>query len=222
MLARFSTDTAIASTCRVIQLSTSSFCFAASRPVGPSQMSSTPSSRAASSAPTRQLTKYGSPLAFGIIAMTGRRPAGQRLRIGLPAGAGAGSDRTIQTFVPATRTAPARMAAQNRDLTVSHGVSSFQSADVSRATPGAVARPDRARSRRSSSDTGQDAGQLGRQRGELQSVLQHRDDGRPEHRAPDRSAAAGDRRAAEHHGRDRRRARSRCRRRTAPGRGAPT
>ena len=43
MPARFSTDTAIASTRRVIQLSTSSFCRAASSPVGPSQISSTPS-----------------------------------------------------------------------------------------------------------------------------------------------------------------------------------
>ena len=48
---------AIASTLRVIQFSTSSFCFAASRPVGPSHTRSTSSSRAASSAPARQLTK---------------------------------------------------------------------------------------------------------------------------------------------------------------------
>ena len=39
------------------ELSTISFCFAASRPVGPSHKSSTPSSCAASSAPARQLTK---------------------------------------------------------------------------------------------------------------------------------------------------------------------
>jgi hypothetical protein len=57
MLARFSTETAIASTPRVIQLSISSFCRAASSPVGPSQTRSIPSSRAASSAPMRQLTK---------------------------------------------------------------------------------------------------------------------------------------------------------------------
>ncbi len=57
MPARFSTATAITSTFRVIQLSMTSFCRAASRPVGPSQISSTPSSFAASSAPTRQLTK---------------------------------------------------------------------------------------------------------------------------------------------------------------------
>ena len=57
MPALFSTATAIASTFRVIQFSTSSFCLAASRLVGPSQIRSTPSSRAASSAPARQLTK---------------------------------------------------------------------------------------------------------------------------------------------------------------------
>ena len=75
MLALFSTLTAMTSTPRVIQLSTTSFCLAGSRSVGPSQMSVTPSSRAASSAPFRQLTKYGSPLAFGIIATVIARAA---------------------------------------------------------------------------------------------------------------------------------------------------
>ena len=54
---RFSTATAITSTPRVIQASTTSFCFAGSVSVGPSQISSTPSSRAASSAPLRQAMK---------------------------------------------------------------------------------------------------------------------------------------------------------------------
>ena len=80
---RFSTATAMTSTPRVIQFSTSSFWRAASRLVGPSQIRSTPSSRAASSAPARQLTKYGSPFAFGIMATTGR----------LAADAGVGRDR---------------------------------------------------------------------------------------------------------------------------------
>ena len=105
ILARFSTATAITSTPLVIQLSTSSFWRAASRPVGPSQMRSTPSSAAAASAPTRQLTKYGSPFAFGIIAMTVRFD-------GAPdAAPGELSDRTSHTFVPATMSEPSRMAA---------------------------------------------------------------------------------------------------------------
>ena len=55
--ASFSTLTAITSTPRVIQASTTSFCLAGSRSVGPSQSSSTPTSWAASSAPLRQLMK---------------------------------------------------------------------------------------------------------------------------------------------------------------------
>src|SRR6266498_583701 len=70
----FSTLTAIASTRLVIQASTTSFCLAGSRSVGPSHNNSTPNSFAASSAPCLQLTKYGSPFAFGIIAITGLRP----------------------------------------------------------------------------------------------------------------------------------------------------
>ncbi len=54
---RFSTLTAITSTPRVIQASTTSFCLAASVSVGPSHSSLTPSSLAASSAPWRQLAK---------------------------------------------------------------------------------------------------------------------------------------------------------------------
>ena len=78
----FSTLTAMTSTPRVIQASTTSFCLAGSRSVGPSQRSSTPASWAASSAPLRQLMKYGSPFAFGIMATTG-------LCAGRAAGAGA-------------------------------------------------------------------------------------------------------------------------------------
>ena len=72
MATSFSTLTAMTSTPRVIQASTTSFCLAGSRSVGPSQSSSTPISWAASSAPLRQLMKYGSPLALGIMATTGR------------------------------------------------------------------------------------------------------------------------------------------------------
>ena len=53
----FSTATAITSTPRVIQVSTTSFCFAGSGSAGPSQMRSTSSSWAASSAPLRQAMK---------------------------------------------------------------------------------------------------------------------------------------------------------------------
>ena len=106
--ARFSTATAMTSTRRVIQFSISSFCFAASRLVGPSQIKSTFRSRAASSAPARQLTKYGSPLAFGITAMTGRclggGPAPDRDRSAvLP------NECTSQTLVPATMIEPSRI-----------------------------------------------------------------------------------------------------------------
>ncbi len=106
------------STLRVIQFSTSSFCAPHRGSVGPSQISSTPSSRAASSAPARQLMKYGSPFAFGIIAITGRRPADVVGRAADDAGAAPerpsdeASERTSQTFVPATISDPARMAAQ--------------------------------------------------------------------------------------------------------------
>ena len=97
---RFSTATAMTSTLRVIQFSTSSFCRAASRLVGPSQIRSTPSSRAASSAPTRQLTKYGSPFAFGIMAMTGRFAAdGARRGWRCALAPTEPSDRTSHTFV---------------------------------------------------------------------------------------------------------------------------
>ena len=115
MPARFSTATAIASTLRVIQFSTSSFCLAASRPVGPSQISSTPSSCAASSAPARQLTKYG--IALGLRHHRDDRPP--RRVAGLPPrrsrrrrGDGR-SERTSHTLVPATISAPARIAAQS-------------------------------------------------------------------------------------------------------------
>ena len=106
MPALFSTATAIASTCRVIQFSTNSFCFAASRLVGPSQIRSTPSSLAASSAPARALTKYGSPFAFGIIAITGRR-----VEEDVAAAGPCPNECTSQTLVPATMSAPASTAA---------------------------------------------------------------------------------------------------------------
>ncbi len=94
----------MASTPRVIQPSTTSFCLAASRPVGPSQIRSTPSSLAASSAPARQLMKYGSPLAFGIMAMTGRLPG---FAAALDGTISAGRrERTSQIFVPATISDP--------------------------------------------------------------------------------------------------------------------
>ena len=112
-------DTAMTSTLRVIQLSTSSFCFAGSRLVGPSQMRSTPSSCAASSAPARQLTKYGSPFAFGIMAMVSRRAAvGARLSAARPDG---WTERTSHTFVERDdRRTGENRGAEYGDLTVSH------------------------------------------------------------------------------------------------------
>ena len=102
--AEFSTDTAMASTPRVIQPSTTSFCLAASSPVGPSQIRSTPASRAASSAPARQLMKYGSPFDFGIMATTGRLPPVAALLAG--AVSAGRSPRTSQMLVPATISDP--------------------------------------------------------------------------------------------------------------------
>jgi hypothetical protein len=57
MASLFSTLTAMTSTPRVIQASTTSFCLAGSVSVGPSQSSLTPSWSAASCAPLWQLTK---------------------------------------------------------------------------------------------------------------------------------------------------------------------
>ncbi len=79
-------------------------------------MSSTPSSCAASSAPARQLTKYGSPFALGIIAITRRAPDGVA-GPGEPATRGADvpagtTERINQTLVLATMSAAAMMVAQ--------------------------------------------------------------------------------------------------------------
>ena len=106
---RFSTATAITSTFRVIQFSTTSFCLAGSRPVGPSQISSTPSSFAASSAPARQLTKYGSPLPSASSRSTGRCALRRRRRCRGRRWCArrAASERTSHTLVPATISEPA-------------------------------------------------------------------------------------------------------------------
>src|SRR5262249_30180620 len=107
----FSTLTAMTSTPRVIQPSTTSFCFTGSRSVGPSQIRSTPSSRAASSAPLRQLTKYGSPLAFGIIATVVRLVVtGEEAAAALLFDPGL-IERTSSQLLPATINAAVRMTA---------------------------------------------------------------------------------------------------------------
>src|ERR1035437_7438191 len=106
--AEFSTDTAMASTPRVIQPSTTSFCLAASSPVGPSQMTSTPASLAASFAPPPQLRKYGSPFVLGIRAPTGRLPDFARVLAAVVASTPSAGrkERTSQTLVPATISDP--------------------------------------------------------------------------------------------------------------------
>src|ERR1035437_10611145 len=106
--AEFSTDTAMASTPRVIQPSTTSFCLAASSPVGPSQIRSTPASLAASPAPALQLMKYGSPFDFGIMAITGRLPDLAAVLAAVVAGTPSAGrkERTSQMFVPATISDP--------------------------------------------------------------------------------------------------------------------
>src|SRR5262249_28111880 len=100
-----------ASTLRVIQFSTSSFCLAASRLVGPSHTRSTSSSRAASSAPARQLTKYGSPFAFGITATTRRCDEAGDGAAALDARGPTPAERINHTFVPATIREPATIVA---------------------------------------------------------------------------------------------------------------
>src|SRR5579859_1076822 len=65
----FSHAAAMASTPRVIQFSTISFCRAGSGSVGPSKIKSMPRSLAARSAPFLQETKYALPLLLGIRAM---------------------------------------------------------------------------------------------------------------------------------------------------------
>jgi hypothetical protein len=128
---RFSTATAITSTFRVIQFSTSSFCLAASRLVGPSQISSTPVSDAASSAPARQLTKYGSPLALGIMATTGRRAAGAAALLPGARVAGA-SECTSHALVPATMSEPATIVAHRTATWLFFTSSSAYSAETTR------------------------------------------------------------------------------------------
>ena len=185
MPARFSTATAMTSTLRVIQFSTTSFCFAASSPVGPSQMSSTPSSCAASSAPARQLTKYGSPFAFGIIAITRRGPAGSAgptpcLPTRAPP-APRGHDRAHEPHVGARhdeRGGDDRRA-DDGYLTVLHlKVSVGQCRGLGSAARAAgAARAPRIyvnRDRGEEKDPGQHAGQLRRQRRQPQAVAEHR------------------------------------------------
>ena len=71
--------------------------------------------------------------------------------------------------------------------------------------PAARVRPGRRSSPIASSRSvpGQDAGQLGRQVGEPQAILKHGDGEQAEQRPDDAPATAEDRRAAQHHGRDR-------------------
>ena len=150
--------------------------------VGPSQISSTPSSRAASSAPARQLTKYGSPFAFGIMAIDRALWPTAARRRRPTAGRGAATERTSQTFVPATISEPARIARRARQPDCS-------SRQVSSTAACRVARAARRRARSMAivdeqQRAGQHAGQLRRQRGQLQAVLQHRKREQPEQRAP--------------------------------------
>ncbi len=105
----FSTLTAITSTPLVIQASTTSFCFAGSRSVGPSHNNSTPSSFAASSAPCLQLTKYGSPLAFGINAITGLCPFGPGTALVAVFFNSFTSERVDHQLLPATISAATRI-----------------------------------------------------------------------------------------------------------------
>ena len=110
MPARFSTATAMTSTLRVIQFSTSSFCLAASRPVGPSQIRSTPSS-------LRRLLRAGAAADEVRIALRLRhhrdhrpRVAGVRRRavrrLARARGGGSRRERTSHTLVPATISEP--------------------------------------------------------------------------------------------------------------------
>ena len=114
----FSTLTAMTSTFRVIHASTTSFCLAGSSSVGPSQMRSTFRSEAACSAPLRQLTKYGSPLALGIMPITVREADGGWRAISAAVSSGAmRSERTSHQFeVATTAAAQQNHAAQDGQL----------------------------------------------------------------------------------------------------------
>ncbi len=100
----------MASTRRVIQPSTTSFCLAGSRPVGHVQIRSALSSRAASSAPCRATDKQDA-FTFGITAITGRWPAVVAASVpAAPAPAESAvvfNEWTSQTLVAATISEPA-------------------------------------------------------------------------------------------------------------------
>ena len=149
MATLFSTLTAMASTPRVIQASTTSFCFAGSRSVGPSHRSSTPSSFAASSAPCLQLMKYGSPFAFGIMAMTGLWPFAVFCAAGFCCDAAPPvapvapwrSERTRSQLLPATMSAATKITALK--VATCEFLTSSSSSAFARARGRACARRDR-------------------------------------------------------------------------------
>ncbi len=201
MPARFSTATAMTSTPRVIQFSITSFCRAASSPVGPSQISSAPSSFAASSAPTRQLTKYG-------IALRLRHHRDHRPRLRRRSGRAAGrarrrrrraGERLHQPHVGAghDQRPGDDGGAQHRNLTVFHVLFLCK-------LPGGLRVLDRADAIDGDGDEQQHAGeharQLRRQRRQAQTVPQDGEREQAEHRTAERAAPAEHRGAAEHDG----------------------
>src|SRR5262245_57005455 len=175
MPSRFSTATAMTSTPRVIQPSTMLFWPAGSGSVGPSQMSFTPSSFAASSAPFLHAMKYALPLLLGIMA-TVRPPPDD-----VPA------EPPPLLSQPARRAA-ARTRVQNPDF-ISH--------------PLIAARRERrhqpvGRDGRDQQDAHQDARELRGAVGQQQPLLQDHDREESDQRARDGPAAAEDRRTSQH------------------------
>ncbi len=190
MASLFSTLTAITSTPRVIHASTTSFCFAGSVSVGPSHNSVTPSAVAASSAPARQVAKYGLPLFFGIIAMViflaaARARAAAARRCPSTAVAGRQAD--------ATRAKPMTIVMPNAARLEKCRCHEWSW------SPRNLFAPSATMSSAAVSTPASSAGRSDRRK----SVLQHAQHREAEQGAADRAAAAEDRRAAENHRGDR-------------------
>ena len=195
MPSRFSTATAMTSTPRVIQVSTISFCLAGSGSVGPSQISSTPSSLGRLLGALAAGDEVGVALALGhhgdgdrpaSAGAAGRRPGRRGGRS--PARASSRSERTRYDVARRRRSAAAaRMTAQ------STATCEFFTSNSSSSRGGGVGEAAGARAGRrsrpiatSSSTPVRMPASSGGQVGQPQAVLQHGDGEQPEQRAEDR------------------------------------
>ena len=200
---RFSTATAITSTLRVIQFSTSSFCCAASR-LGravPDQLDAELPRRFLGAGAAADEVRIALRLRHHRRSPAGAPPA--PAPAAPPTVRAAGAERSDQPDVGAgddQRARDDRRRTGRRPDCSSPRISS--SSDGAR-RPRRRAAQAIERDRGEQQHAGQHAGQLRRQRREVQPVLQHRQREQAEQRAPQRAAAAEHRRAAEHDGGDR-------------------